>query len=260
MSQSIMRGIAWDETLPLTLAGGDRALPVADINDFKLIGATQTQPARMELLQRAYLRTDNPLEAAALNTLNTVTALQDINFSNYLPSGGANYPQNNGFARGLMMTAAMMKANVGLEAFHLDLGGWDTHANEGTNGGFLANHLQGFAQSLAAFYADITAGNGIPFTLVVLSEFGRTAIENGSRGTDHGHGNALFVLGQGIKGGRVLAKWPGLKASQLYQGQDLDVTIDHRDILAEIVQKRLGNSALSFVFPGFTPTVQNIAL
>jgi hypothetical protein len=91
-----------------------------------------------------------------------------------------------------------------------------------------------------------------------MSEFGRRLLENGSFGTDHGHGNVMFVLGNHVTGGRVLTQWPGLAPNQLFEGRDLQVTIDFRDILSEIIKYRLGNANLASVFPGFTPTLRGI--
>jgi len=139
----------------------------------------------------------------------------------------------------------------------IDLSGWDTHSAQGPINGGMAATMQQFAQALSAFHADMVGANRInTVTLVATSEFGRVARENASQGTDHGHGNAMFVMGGAVRGGRVMTNWPGLAAGQLYQGQDLQVTIDYRDILAEAVIRRLGNTNLDLVFPGFTPSLR----
>ena len=115
-----------------------------------------------------------------------------------------------------------------------------------------------FARGLGAFHTDMTAGSTPSFTLVAMSEFGRRLYENGNYGTDHGHGGIMLVMGACVAGGRVMAQWPGLQPEQLFEERDLEVTLDYRDILAEIVQQRLGNPNLSFVFPGFTPTPRGV--
>ncbi len=131
-----------------------------------------------------------------------------------------------------------------------DIGGWDHHVNEGSTQGQIANALHEFSQSIAAFWTDL--GDLAEDTVVLtMSEFGRTARENGNRGTDHGHANVMFVLGGPVKGGKVYGRWPGLNQSQLYEGRDLAVTTDFRQVLGEAVYKHLGNKALNQVFPGF---------
>src|SRR5205823_5409781 len=141
--------------------------------------------------------------------------------------------------------AALIKAQVGVEAIHIDVQNWDTHANQGPNDGTLLGLMQDFAGSLGAFHADIFSGSVTNVTVVALSEFGRRVIENASHGTDHGHGGVMFAMGANIAGGQVLTQWPGLATGQLYQGQDLQVTIDYRDVLAEIIATRLNNPDLS---------------
>ena len=148
---------------------------------------------------------------------------------------------------------------MGVEAVQIDLGGWDTHSAQGPINGGMSVTMGQLAQALAAFHADMNAANRMGnVTVVVVSEFGRVAYENTSQGTDHGHGNAMFVMGGAVRGGRVLRNWPGLARGQLYQNQDLQVTIDYRDILSEVVLRRLGNTNLDLVFPGFTPTLRGV--
>jgi uncharacterized protein (DUF1501 family) len=200
----------------------------------------------------------DPLSAAAITTLQTIDLLNMISFSGYAPANSAVYPAGS-FGTALKSTAALIKANVGVEAVAIDLGGWDTHSAQGTVGGALDTLMTTFGQALGAFHADVIADNSAPSTtLVSMSEFGRRVSENGSQGTDHGHGNVMIVMGRCISGGRVLRNWPGLAAANLFEGRDLAVTIDYRDVLAEIVQSRLGNSNLSTVFPNYTPTMRGV--
>ena len=135
------------------------------------------------------------------------------------------------------------------------MGGWDTHVNEvgaQPTVGQLPNLLNEWAQALAAFHTDL--GDRMEDTLLVtMSEFGRTARENGNRGTDHGHANAMFVMGGRVKGGKVFGKWPGLQPEQLHEGRDLAVTTDFREVLSEVVSGQLGASDASKVFPGYRP-------
>src|SRR5207249_224029 len=148
--------------------------------------------------------------------------------------------------------AQLIKANLGVQLAFADIGGWDHHVNEGNTQGQLANVLREFSQSLAAFWIDL--GDLAEDVIVVtMSEFGRTARENGNRGTDHGHANSMFVIGGGVKGGKVYGRWPGLEKEQLYEGRDLALTTDFRDVLGELVSGHLGNHSLKVVFPGHNP-------
>jgi uncharacterized protein (DUF1501 family) len=195
---------------------------------------------------------DTLLHGTGKGTFNAVKMMQSIQKQTYVPANGANYG-NGGFGKSLQQIAQLIKANVGVEVAFADIGGWDTHVNE-TGGqptnGQLANNLAQFSQALAAFHQDL--GDRMEdVTLVTMSEFGRTVKENGDRGTDHGHANVMFVLGGDIRGGKVYGDWPGLQEEQLYDGRDLALTTDFRDVLSELVARHLGNSNLRSVFPGY---------
>jgi uncharacterized protein (DUF1501 family) len=144
----------------------------------------------------------------------------------------------------------LLKADLGVEVAFADIGGWDHHVNEGNTQGQLANLLREFSQSIAAFWNDL-GDLGENTVLVSMSEFGRTARQNGTGGTDHGHANVMFVVGGPVRGGRVYGRWPGLDQSQLYEGRDLALTTDFRQVLGEMVYRHLGNRDLAEVFPGF---------
>ena len=169
--------------------------------------------------------------------------------SGYTPEFGAVYP-GNAFGDALQAVAQLIKLEIGLRVAAVDLGGWDTHENQGNNGqGQFAALVKTLSQGLTAFYTDLTRHVG-SLTVVVMSEFGRRARENGSDGTDHGHGNVMLVLGGGINGGKVYTKWPGLREEQLDERQDLRITTDYRQVLGEVVMRRLRNPRLADVFPG----------
>jgi len=254
-----LRGIALEQGLIQSLRGGPKTLPLPDPDDYGYGDAwSDWTPSMAQWIGAAYTRMPDPVKSAALSTQATNDLLNTIDFQNYQPGGNAVYP-DTGTAQGLRATAAMLRAQVGLEVVALDLGGWDTHADQGVNGGYMAGHLNELAEALGAFYQDLTGAGFTNFLVVCMSEFGRTVQENASLGTDHGTGNAMLMMGPKIKGGRVLANWPGLGPGQLYQDQDLAATIDFRDLLAEIVDKRLANGAnLSQVFPNYTPTYRGI--
>jgi uncharacterized protein (DUF1501 family) len=249
-----LRALAFNYGLPLMLAGAPDTLPIPNPANFGLSGSSSTSAQRLAWLGTSFAGQVDPLKASALNTQRTITELSAIGITGYQPSGGAVYPTSS-FGTALRSTAALIRADVGVEAVQIDVSGWDTHNAQGPLTGGMATTMRTLADALAAFHADMVGASRIGrMTLVVMSEFGRKAQENGSQGTDHGHGNVMFVLGGSATGGRVLTQWPGMTAQQLYQGQDLQVTIDYRDILAEVVSRRLGNTQLDVVFPGYTPT------
>jgi uncharacterized protein (DUF1501 family) len=145
--------------------------------------------------------------------------------------------------------AQLLKADLGVEAAFTDVAGWDTHQNQGSVNGQLSNRLRDFSAAIAAFWRDM-GDDAANITVVTMSEFGRTARENGTGGTDHGHANAMFVLGANVKGGRVYGRWPGLAHEQLNEGRDLALTTDYRQVLGEVVSRTLGAENLGLVFPG----------
>lgn len=254
-----LRAIGISDGLQQTLLGAPLALPIPDPGNFAIAGATATRTERTSFIRSNYQDTSDPVRAAAIDALNTMALLNAIDFTNYRPANGAVYP-NTTFARSLRSTAALIKADLGVEAVQLDIGGWDTHNAEDPLAGTMAARMTEFAGALGAFHADVIAsGLSTNVTVVCVSEFGRNVRENASRGTDHGRGTVSFAMGRNINGGRVLTyNWPGLARENLELGQDLKVTIDYRDILAEIVQNRLGNANLSVVFPGYTPVFRGV--
>ncbi|MEA3246635.1 MAG: DUF1501 domain-containing protein [Gemmatimonadota bacterium] len=254
-----LRALGLSNGLAKTLVGAPQTLPIANPASFTIGGAANTSAARQAVVAADYSDAPAPLNASALAAVNTIALLQAVSFDRYVPMNGAVYP-NSSFGRALKSVATLIRADVGIEAAQVDIGGWDTHAAQGGATGALATLSTDFASSLAAFHADVVATNA-RVTVVIISEFGRNARENGSQGTDHGRATTMFAMGQGIVGGRVLVNgWPGLAKENLESGQDLKVTTDYRDVLAEIVQKRLGNSALDQIFPGWTVNFKGVAL
>lgn len=253
-----LRGIGLASGLPKTLVGGPKTLPIGDPANFNIGGLASTRASRAAVLEANYATTMDPLRTAALDAVNTMDLLASLNVNGYVTQNGAVYP-NTGFGRALRSVAVMIKADVGVEAAQVDIGGWDTHAAQDPIAGSMYQSMLDFSNSLGAFWADVIA-TGYRVTVVSVSEFGRNVRENGSAGTDHGRGTTMFAMGRAIAGGRVLAlNWPGLAMDQLEDRQDLRVTVDYRDILAEIVSRRLENdSNLSTVFPGWTPTFRGV--
>lgn len=252
---AVARAIGLGFQLQQTLRGGPLSLPIPDLTSYGLTGASSTRTARLNYLSNAYSAVSDPLRASAINTYNTISVMNAINFAAYVPQGGAAYGTSS-FHKALRTTAALIKSDVGVEAVAIDRGGWDTHSAQGNFSGTMFNVMTDFATGLAAFHRDIVQQNW-NVTVVVMSEFGRTAAENSSLGTDHGHGGVMFLMGRNINGGRVHGTWPTL--ASLYQNQDLQITTDFRDVLAEVVSTRLGNHAnLAQVFPGHTPTFRGL--
>ena len=252
---SPLRAVDLGDTLARTLRGRNDAIAIGNIRDFKVRDANGA--AAFESMYEHSV--DTLLHGTADETFDAVKIMQSIQKQAYAPANGAKYP-NGAFGRSMQQIAQLIQAKVGVEVAFAELGGWDTHVNE-TGGepaaGQLANRLADFGQSLAAFYQDL--GDRMEdVTLVTMSEFGRTAKENGDRGTDHGHANVMFVLGGDVRGGKVYGDWPGLEQEQLYEGRDLALTTDFRDVLGELVARHLGNRDLGSVFPGYSPKFRGL--
>jgi uncharacterized protein (DUF1501 family) len=246
--KSAFRAIAMGPSLPRILSGGERALAVNNVNDFGVGG--HNGGASANTFEAMYAQSvDSVLHGTGQETFDAVKMLKSADPSKYKPAVGADYPKGR-FGDGLRQLAQLIKANLGVQVAFADIGGWDHHVNEGNTTGQIANVLGEFSQSLAAFWTDL--GDLTEDTVIVtMSEFGRTARENGNRGTDHGHANVMFVMGGLVKGGRVYGRWPGLDPSQLNDGRDLALTTDFRQVLGEAVYSHLGNKSLNEVFPGF---------
>lgn len=251
---AILRGVAVSSGLPDGFDGAPLTLPIADPTNFAIGGSATTAIERGNWLAADYFLDAEPARSKALNVTATLTLLRSLNLGSYQPSNGAAYP-NTSFGRALKSSAALIKADVGVEAIEVDIGGWDTHVQEDPIAGVLFKNMQDFANSIGAFWADVMQGNGTyTVTLVAMSEFGRNVKENADAGTDHGRGGAMFVMGKSINGGRVVTNnWLPLAKANLADGQDVPVTIDHRDILAEVALNRLGNPNISTLFPSYTP-------
>jgi len=245
---SPVRAVSLGPVLARTLKGSNSAVAVENLNNF-----TVRDAAASKVLESMYGSSqDQILGGTGRETFDAVTLLQSMQKTPYQPAAGANYPRGR-FGDSMRQIAQLIKADVGVEVAFADLGGWDHHVNETgprASVGQLANRLDEFGASLSAFYRDL--GDRMEDVVVVtMSEFGRTAKENGNRGTDHGHANAMFVMGGPVKGGKVYGKWPGLAPEQLYEERDLALTTDFRDILSEAVRSHLGNTSLKSVFPNY---------
>ena len=244
------RAIALGPSLPRILAGTEPAVALNNINDFGVGGRNPKAEPVARTFEAMYANSvDSVLRGTGQETFEAVKMLKAADPSKYTPAPGADYPRGH-FGDSLKQLAQLIKANLGVQVAFADIGGWDHHVNEGSTQGQIANVLRDFSGSLAAFWTDL--GDLAEDTVVVtMSEFGRTARENGNRGTDHGHANVMFVMGGPVKGGRVYGRWPGLRPEQLYEGRDLALTTDFRPVIGEAVYRHLGNKSLDQVFPGF---------
>ncbi len=240
---SPVRAVSLGPNLPRALRGSNAAA-VNSLREFRV-----EDPMGASAFQSLYAHAGGgELQATGKETFEAIRMVQSVQRQPYTPSGGAVYP-NGRLGQSLLQIARLIKAGIGLEVAFADVGGWDTHVNQANT---LTNLLGEFARSIEAFRRDM--GDGMEDVLLMtMSEFGRTARENGNRGTDHGHANIMLALGAGVRGGKVHGKWPGLAREQLYEGRDLALTTDFRDVLGEAVSAHLGNRRLEAVFPGYTP-------
>jgi uncharacterized protein (DUF1501 family) len=247
---SPFRAVALTPNLPRILAGAEPAVAMNNVNDFGVGGRNPAVQPLANTFEAMYDQSvDAVLHGTGQETFDAVKMLKAADPQQYTPAPGADYPRGR-FGDALRQTAQLIKADLGVEVAFTDIGGWDHHVNEGNTQGQLANLLRDFSGALAAFWTDLgdLAGDTV---VVTMSEFGRTARENGNRGTDHGHANVMFVMGGPVKGGKVYGRWPGLASEQLYEGRDLALTTDFRRVLGEAVYAHLGNKQLDAVFPGF---------
>ena len=245
------RAVAFGPELPRALAGTAPALAIDDLQAF---GLRAPQDAARDKLTRAF---EALYEGAATGLLasssregfEAVQQLKQANPTQYQPGNGAQYPRGR-IGRALLQVAQLIKANVGLQIAFLDATGWDTHVNQGASEGQLAARLQELGGALAAFATDL--GDGMRDVVVLtMSEFGRTIHENGNSGTDHGHATAMLLLGGAVNGGKMLGRWPGLDPAARFEGRDVAVTTDFRDLFAEVAARHLGGTDLSSIFPGY---------
>jgi uncharacterized protein (DUF1501 family) len=246
---SAFRAVALGSQVPRTLEGKQPAIAISNLADFSVAGKGPQPSAISNAFQAMYDESsDAVLHGTGQETFEAVKMLKSADPARYQPAAGVSYP-NTPFGNSLKQIAQLMKANLGVEAAFSDIGGWDTHQNQGGATGQLANRLTEFSNGIAAFWKDM-GDESENITLVTMSEFGRTARQNGTGGTDHGHANVMFVLGGKVKGGKVYGKWPGLNEGQLNEGRDLTVTTDFRRVLGEAAYKTLGSRNMDIVFPG----------
>ena len=244
---SAFRAVSLTPQLPRMLQGTAPALAMNQIAQFGIRGGQSDMIGSSFEAQYA-AAADHVLNGVGREAFDAMKTLKVADPSKYQPENGADYPRS-AFGQALRQIAQLTKADLGLEVAFADVGGWDTHVNQGAAQGQLATRLDDFSRSIAALVTDL--GERMADTVVLtMSEFGRAVNENGNRGTDHGHGNAMMVIGGGVGGGKVYGRWPGLAVERRYDGRDLAVTTDFRDVFGEIVVRHLGVADPQSIFPG----------
>src|SRR5262245_49500109 len=244
---SPFRAVAIPQQLPRRLQGTAPAMSQLGQSGIRAGQASDTVGESFEAQYRS--AADRVLNGTGREAFDAIKMLKAADPARYEPAAGVEYPRSP-FGQALKQIAQLTKSNVGLEVAFADIGGWDTHVNQGAAQGQLATRLDDFGRAIAALVTDL--GDLMEDTVVLtMSEFGRAVTENGNRGTDHGHGNAMIVIGGGVRGGRVYGKWPGLAVDQRYERRDLAITTDFRDVFGEIVVRHLGVRDATRVFPGF---------
>jgi uncharacterized protein (DUF1501 family) len=247
------RAVAFGPQLPRVLAGSAPSLAIDDLQAF---GLRAPQEAVRDRLTRAFEAlyegsATGLLASSSQEGFEAMQMLKQVNPGQYQPANGADYPRGR-LGRSLLQIAQLIKAKLGVQIAFADVSGWDTHVNQGASEGQLAARLKELGDGLAAFARDL--GEQMRDVVVLtMSEFGRTIRENGNSGTDHGHATAMLVLGGTVNGGQVLGKWPGLDPDKRFEGRDVAVTTDFRDLFGEILARHLGAGDLAPVFPGYTP-------
>ncbi len=252
---SPFRAVAMTQQVPRTMMGRYPTVAMTNLQTFAIRAGQHTKSVSGGFEGIWQDQTNDRLGETGKETFEAINYLKKANPAQYRPQNGARYP-NNRFGSNLRQIAQLIKAGVGMEAAFTDTPGlnWDTHANQAARNGSrgqLSNLLRQFGQGLAAFVTDL--GDYMDDVVILtMSEFGRTVAENGTRGTDHGHGNAMLAIGNSVNGGRVYGNWKGLKSSQLDRGRYLAVTTDFRDVFGEVAYTHLGSTNLDKIFPRYS--------
>ena len=248
-AQTPFRAVALAPQLPRSLQGMEPALAIGQIGQFGIRAGQASDMVQASFESEYAAAAQGVLHQTGREAFDAVKMLRTANPAKYVVENGAEYPRS-GYGDALRQIAQLIKADVGLEVAFAESGNWDHHVNEGAADGQIATRLDDFSRGIAALVRDL--GDRMSDVMILtMSEFGRAVAENGSRGTDHGHGNAMMVIGGNVRGGKVYGRWPGLEREQRYEGRDLSVTTDFRTVFAEVVRGHLGLTDIRHVFPGF---------
>jgi uncharacterized protein (DUF1501 family) len=244
------RAVALGGQLPRSLQGTAPALAIGQIGQFGIRAGQATEMVQASFESEYAAAADKVLNRTGGQAFDAVRMLKAADPAKYRPENGAEYPRS-GYGEALRQIAQLVKADVGLEVAFAEAGGWDTHVNQGASTGQLGARLDDFGRGIAALARDL-GDRMADIVILTMSEFGRAVAENGNRGTDHGHGNAMMIIGgQNVRGGKVYGRWPGLAREQRYDGRDLAVTTDFRSVFAEVVTGHLGVTDTRSIFPKF---------
>ncbi len=246
--RSPLRAVSLGNQVARTLRGERDAIAVGNAQQFNVANQSAS------ILESMYAASGDPQWGrAGKEAFEAMKLIQSINKTpNDSPATAPLYAQGGDLGRNLQQLARLIKADAGVEAAFAEINGWDHHGNENIQ---LSNLLRQFSTAIAAFSQDL--GDRMEdIVLVTMSEFGRTAAENGNAGTDHGHGSLMMVMGGPVQGGKVYGQWPGLEKEQLFEGRDLAVTTDFRSVLSEVISGHLGQQDVSAIFPGYTRSEQ----
>jgi uncharacterized protein (DUF1501 family) len=248
-AQTPFRAVALAPQLPRAMHGLAPALAIGQIDRFGIRAGQASDMVQSSFESEYAAAADRVLHSTGREAFEAIRMLKQADPSRYTPENGAEYPRS-AYGDALRQIAQLVKAEVGLEIAFAESGNWDHHVNEGAAIGQLAVRLDDFARGIAALVRDL--GDRMQDVVILtMSEFGRAVAENGNRGTDHGHGNAMMVIGGSVRGGRVYGRWPGLAREQRYEGRDLAVTTDFRAVFDEVVRGHLGLTDTRTVFPRF---------
>jgi uncharacterized protein (DUF1501 family) len=243
------RAVAMTAQTPRMLEGARPVVAMNSIDEFSIRTNGGEAQRRIEALYRT--GSSDLVYGSGSDMFEALKVLRAANPQQYRPAGGVEYPRSQ-FGQRLLQIAQLIKSGVGLEVAFADVGGWDTHVNQGGAQGQLAGRLGDFSQSIAALVADL-GDRMSDVVILTCSEFGRTVRQNGTGGTDHGHAGAMFVIGGSLRSARTVhGRWPGLAPEQLYEGRDLALTTDFRAVFSEIASTHLGATQLPKIFPGYT--------
>jgi uncharacterized protein (DUF1501 family) len=250
------RAVALSQELPRSLWGRSPALAIQNLSDFRVRAGSNAKVLQGGFEDIYEQSAGDALRGTGKETFDAVKFLERVNPSQYRPENGARYPRGE-YGDALMQIAQLIKAGVGLEVAFTDTKRWDTHRAQGGAQGQLAGLLAQFGAGIKALVNDLGPERMQDVVVLTMSEFGRTVRQNGTGGTDHGHANAMFVIGGAVRGGKVYGRWPGLGDEQLFEGRDLALTTDFRDVFGEVAARHLGHADLRKVFPGYAASPAN---
>lgn len=233
------RGFSFSQATPPSMQLAQQVISTMAPSSYDMAAGYADDPEIIRTITRMYSRVKDDTQSLVRDSKRTIDTLKSLNLDSYISGAVPGY-ENTFIGNNLRYSAAMMKAEVGVEVLQIDWFGWDTHANQGSVDGAMDNMMGELARGLSSFYADMEASGQTNWTVVIMSEFGRQVAENGSNGTDHGTAGCILTMGPNVVGG-IHTDWPGLEVENRKDGVDLKPTIDYRDVIGDLVQCRLQN-------------------